>query len=322
MKCLYFRNLGYYKKEVTAKLIEKNSFLLDIEANEIKKSFQALRKLNFPSIDIKIHPNLLLQSDSQLINNFQRLQEVGFAEVTAYRLANIKKIMSKSVYFNQCFNFLPSNVNVLQNIFTVANVPCQPIVENAYDRDMKLEVVHRMALRQYMLNHIDFKPPHIDEMWHYYPVLKTRSLQSIDKTVKLLEKFYNKPVNKLPKHLLIMQPEEIEDLLEVKQICGVDVREIMSMAPKCNLSRIQEIQIICCSYTIPEYALAYTPKLFFVNSDTLRDRLNRISKLKRANEYFKHAAIGKLILNIDRIKTYVKTKKMDFDAVFDDVFVE
>lgn len=288
----------------------------------MKKSFQALRKLHFPTSDIKIHPNLLLQSDHQLINNFQRLQEVGFAEVTAYRLANIKKIMSKSVYFNQCFNFLPSTVNVLQNIFTVANVPCQQIVENAYDRDMKLEVVHRMALRQYMLNHIEFTPPHIDEMWHYYPVLKTRSLQSLSKSVELLEKSYNKAINKLPKHLLIMQPEDIKELLEVKTIYGVDVREIMTMAPKCNLSRIEEIQIICRSYGIPDYALAYSPKLFFVNFDTLKNRLNRISKLKRANTFYKHAAIGKLILNMDRIKTYVETKKLDFDAVFDDLFVE
>lgn len=321
----FYNNSGFiggFTNEAATKLVDKNRFLLQIQPNEMKKSFKTLRKLNFQTSDIKTHPRLLLQSEFQLINNFQRLQEVGFLEVTAYRLANVKKIMSKSMHFNQCFNFLPSNLNVLQSVFAVAKVPIEPFDENAYDREMKLEAIHRIALRQYMLKQIEYTSLDIDEIWHYFPALKMRSLQSIDKSARLLETAYNTRVKHLPKFILNMQPEEIEELLDTATICGTDVKKIMTLAPKCNLTRIKEIQTICWSYKIPDYALAYSPKLFYVNFNTLRERLNLISKLKQANEFFQHVAIGKVILCIDRVKAYVESKKMDFDAIFNDTFVE
>lgn len=286
----------------------------------MRKSFQALHKLHFEKRDIKLHPKLLLQSYFELINNFQRLQEVGFREVTAYRLAHARELLSQSVHFNQSFNFLPHR-NILQNIFAVAKVSTEPIDPSEYDRDMKLELVHQKALRKYLLNRIGYLESDIDEMWQYY-AMKSRSLQSIDKTTRLLESAYNTPMINLPKHALTMNPEEIEELLQMGTICGIDVRKIMTIAKKCNVKRLQEIQRICYTYNMPDYTLASTPKLFFMGYDTLESRLNVISKLKRSNEFLQHVGIGRLILGMDRLKTNVNSKNLDFDTVFDDSFIE
>lgn len=268
-----------------------------------------------------MHPKLLTQTNFQLTNNFQRLQEVGFLEVTAYRLANTQQIMSKSVHFNQCFNFLPPKINVIQNIFDVANIQIPPIDETVYDRDMKLETVHKMALKQYLLIKIG-NSRDVDKMFHNYPAIKSRSLQSLVKVTALLENAYNKQINELPKYSLLMQPEEIQELLEVGTFCGTDVRRIMFGTKKCNMSRIKEIQSICRSYKIPDYVMGFYAGLFHMNFDTLRDRLNTIAKLKRSNEFFHHIDIGRVILALERIRIHFKSMGLDFDAIFDDTFLE
>lgn len=287
----------------------------------MRKSFQALQKLHFEKRDIQIHPKLLLQSYYELINNFQRLQEVGFREVTAYRLAHANELMSQSVHFNQCFNFLPHR-NILHNIFAVAKVSTGPIDQSAYDRDMKLELVHQKALRKYMLDRIGYSDADIDNIWQNYAFMKSRSLQSLDKTTRLLESVYDTPMINVPKVALSMNPEDIEELLQMDTICGVDVRKIMTIEKKCNVERLENIQRVCHAYNVPDYVLAFAPKLFFVNVDTLKNRLNEISKLKRSNEFLQHVGIGRLIVCMDRLQTYVSLKGMKFSTVFNDSFVE
>lgn len=304
------------------KFIEKNKFLLEIKPDELKRSFQRLKRLNFSVSDIKMHPTLLTQSDYKLQNNYQRLQEVGFSEVTAYRLANIRKMMTKSVHFNQTFNFLPKNINVLENIHSVAKVPYVANDYLTYEREMQLEAIHRMALRNYMLNHIKYAPPDLDEMYFHYPALKVRSLQSIHQSALLLEETYKTAVNQLPRFVLIMQPEEIQEMLNEETVCGIDIRNIMILGKNCNLMRLREIQLILRAHKIPEYVLTFTPKLFFMNVDTLQDRIRTISKLKRGPEFLQHIAIGKVIWSMERLRIYAKSKKMRFSTIFNDKFVE
>lgn len=314
-------NAGGYSKESATKLLTRNRFLYDIQPNKMRKSFQALQRLHFEKRDIKIHPKLLLQSYYELINNYQRLQEVGFREVTAYRLAHAKELMSESVHFNQSFNFLPYR-NILQHIFSAAKVPTEPINELAYDRDMKLELVHQKALRKYLREHIGYSDVDIDDLWWHYAALKSRSLQSIDKTTKMLESAYNTPMINIPKRALTMNAEEIEELLRLDTICGINVRKVMTIGAKCNVERLKEIQRICRTYNVADYVLAFSPKLFFTNYDTLENRLNVISKLNRSHEFLKHVGIGRLILCMDRLRMYMDSEGLSFDSIFNDRFVK
>lgn len=317
-----FIQIGGHTKDATTKLLQKNLFLYDVSPKALRKSFRALEKLCFEKRDIRTHPKLLLQPHFELLNNFQRLLEVGFHEVTAYRLANAKEILSQSVHFNRCFNFLPANENILNNIFAIAMVSTDSIDDLSYNRDMKLETVHRMALKKYMLDHLGYSVKDIDEMWCNYPPLRNRSLKSIDTATRLLELIYNKPMKDLPKLSLTMHPEEIEELLAVDSVCGVDVRKVMILAPRCNLERLRSIRQICRSYNVPDYALAYSPKLFFLKYETLQNRLEMISKLNRGKQFLQHVAIGRVILFMDRLRSHLESKSMHFNAVFNDKFIE
>lgn len=308
--------------ESTKKFLQKNPFLLEIAPNEMRNSFRMLQKLKFVNNDVKIHPKLLLQTEFEMLNNFQLLLEVGFSEITAYRLANTKEIMSQSVNFNRCFNFLPANPNILANIFSTAMVPIESIDETVYNLNMKLGSVHRMALEKYMCDRIGYSAKDIDEIWFNYSPIRNRSLQSIDKTTRLLEKIYKLPMKSLPKSSLTMYPEQIEELLLIDKFCGLDVRKIMMLSPRCNAERLQEVRRICKSYNVPDYALAFSPKIFFLNYDTLQSRLDVISKFKRANTLLRHIAIGRVILSMDRIKNHLKSQHSDVSNEFDETFVE
>lgn len=316
-----FNQTGGIRKEITAKLIEKNNFLLQIKPEKLKKSLQRLKKLNFENGDIRTHPRILIQSEYQLLNNFQRLREVGFQQITAYRLTNCQNFMAKSVHFNQSFNFLPKEINVIENTFNVANVPITlSDIEKTYENEMQLEAIHRLALKLYFLNRMKFTHQEIDNLWYIYPVLKSRSLQNIHELVQLLEKVYNTPVNQLPRHILKKQPEEIENLLNLETVSGVNVQNIMRLSPMCNVRRVNECEAICMSYKIPDYVISYSPKLLLMDSDILKERLTKLSKLSQ--EFMQHVAVGKLVLVMGRIKSYILSQNMDFDAVFNKTFVK
>lgn len=286
----------------------------------MKKSIQQLRRLNFQDSDIRTHPNILLQTDFQLLNNFQRLHEIGFTEVTAYRLVYAEKIMSKSQNFNQSFNFLPKNINIIKNTFAIAKVLFDD--EITYSKEMPLEFIHRMALRHYMHMHIQYTTFDIDTIWDRYPKLKKRSLQSIVESVQLLENIYNIPIKQLPKFILTIQPDKIGELIDAGNVSGLDVKTIMTIAPRCNLERLQEIQSICHSYNVPDYAIAFTPDLFTLNVDTLKERLEQIKNMKRGNEFLVHVAIGRLIFAMRRIQKYIKERKKPLNVVLNDAFIE
>lgn len=280
-----------------------------------------MKRLNFSTGDIKTHPHILLQSDFQLLNNYQRLQEVGFNDVSLFRLANFKNIFSRSIHFNQSFNFLSQGINVYENIFKVANVSVDTKNIN-YSRDMKLKSIHQMALRNYLTNCIEYSLREIDKIWLIYPSIHTRSLRSIHESAQLLEEMYGTAVKQLPKFILTMQPEEIKELRDAETVNGIDVRKIMTLQAKCNLTRIKELQSVFEDYKIPDCVIINYPKLFTMNVDTLKERLNIVCKMKRGREFLQHAAVGSLIYRIGSIEIFAKSKGKSFDSIFNDHFIE
>lgn len=305
--------------EIATKILTKNEFLLRIDPNEMKKSIQLLKRLNFLICDIKAYPRILLQSDDKLLNNFQRLHEVGFTKVTPYRLANITGIMKKSVHFNQAFNFLPK-LDVYKNTYAVAKIPFNADDCTSCSQEMRLGSVHQLALRNYMLNRIEYTQPEIDEIWFNYPSMKQRSLQSIHESAQLIEEMLGKPVKQLPKFILTMQPEDIKEMRNVKSVCGVDVVNILTLGPRYNLARLKEIQQIFWMYEVPDYVVVNAHHLFKLSVDTLTERLDRLYGMARGKEYLRHISVGRLIMNMNRMEIYAKSQGKTFQSIFDEKF--
>ncbi|XP_031626042.1 uncharacterized protein LOC116342527 isoform X2 [Contarinia nasturtii] len=300
--------------------LNKNEFLLECQPDEMKKTLKQLKRLKFHINDIGMHPKVLLQTEYELLNNFQRLKEVGFTEVTTYRLAYIKRIMLKSVRFNQCFNFLPKNIDIIKNIFASANVPL--VNDIGYADQMSLEAVHRVALRNYMMNQIKYTDAEIDKVWTNWASLKKRSLQSIAQTVELLEKTYQVPMKQLPNHMLLLQPEDIQEMVHTDRLNGYDVKYMMRNVKRCNLEHLKKIQTTCYSYNISDGALKFTPKLFQMNVDVLIERAEQIAKMKRGTEFLEHVGIGRLIVGMGRLQQYAISKDILFENILTDDFID
>lgn len=209
----------------------------------------------------------------------------------------------------------------MENIYTVAKVPFDKI-DTYYDREIQLDSLHRRALRNYMLNFMEYASPDMDEIWFNFPSLKARSLQSFVESKQLLEDTYNLPIKQLPKFILTMEPEEIKELLTVDTVSGINVRDLMTLAPRCNLARIRDIQIVCNTYKVPDYALAFSPKLFFLNVETLKQRLDQIMKFEQYDEFLRHVSIGRVILGMGRLKIYAASQRKRFNSIFNEKFVK
>lgn len=230
--------------------------------------------------------------------------------------------MQASVHFNECYNFLPKTGNIIENAFQVANIPMRTEDETQYSNKMKLETVHRMAIRNYLIHHINCSSKEVDTMWYYYPSQRTLSLQNISCTVQILEDMFNTSIDRLPRHLLVHHAEDLVELRNEGSICGIDIRELMLLLPRCNVTRLKELRNVCYLYNLSDYAIAFSPRLFQMNVDTLSERLKNIAKLSRSQEFFRHAAIGRLITSMGQLTNYLESEQMHFWDTFNDTFVE
>lgn len=301
--------------------MNKNKFLTKIKPHELKKSIKTLKELEFHSSDIKTHTKILLQSPDQLRNNFQRLNEVGFSLVTAHRLSNCKQIMSNSVHFNQCFHFLPKDIDIIQNIFAVAKVPIE-VERFMYKPFNELNTVHRIALNFYMQKRAFFTNDEIVHILKKFPSIKSRSIKSIEQTVQLLENAFDIPVRKIPRFLLQKQPEEIKQILDLEHVCDIDIRTIIRLQRRCSVKQIQANKIVLDRYNVPYYSVKKNKYIFCLHPDTLNARLKTISNVTRSSEFMQHIGIAKLVCRMGQLEKYAASNNLDFGTMFNERFIE
>lgn len=318
---MIFLNFSDFSNVTIAKLISKNKFLTKIKPHVLKKSIKTLKELEFHSSDIKTHTKILLQSSDQLRNNFQRLNEVGFNLVTAHRLTNCKQIMSNSVHFNQCFHFLPKDIDIVQNIFTVANVPIE-VDQFMYKPTNELNTVHRIAFNLYMQKRALLTDAEIVEILRKFPSIKSRSIRSIEQTVQLLENAFDAPVRAIPRFLLQKQPNEIKQMLDLKYVCDIDIRTIIRLQKSCSVEQIQANKIVLDRYNVPYYSVKRYKEVFCMHPETLSARLETLSNVSRSSEFMQHVGVAKLLCCMGQLEKYANSNDLEFSTMFNERFIE
>lgn len=239
------------------------------------------------------------------------LKECGYRQVTAHRLKNYKSIMSQSVRFNKCFNFLPLELNVFETI--MQSTPCASIntkPQFVYSESMALRDVYLAAAKIYLKNRLNIRDAEMDRLYQRFPTLKQLSINNIEQSIALLTNEFNFSIKEISKgDLLVANSMTTKTLVEVRRLCGVDVRELVSAVPqllRTDIGNILRVNQIIIEYGIPEYAVVYYKKIFTMKADALSANLRYLDQMKVSSNVFRLPPILKLVQQLNTIEKHLE----------------
>lgn len=307
------------------KRILKSSGISTLDPDQLSDTIDELMKKNFNPFEVSAYPHILLKPSFIINDHCHILAEVGFNDLTAYRLHHCKQIMNNSVRFNVSFYSTPKHKNILQNIFEVADLPnCWAFIQKFginYKSTDSLYKIHKIATKIYLQHYLKLSD---EEIARYMSsnIMKLRSIQGIRENAKLIEGSFEKPFsNNLYRYQFDMYPEQIRKLLNLEQVCGIDVRDLMTSAFVSSERYIRTMEIIK-QYKIPNYVLRFCRRVFHLHPDTLATNLEIISQRVSDQNIFQHIGIGFLVVNINQLRSFMEKEEVDFDAAFNEDFIE
>lgn len=283
-----------------------------ISQASLKASMRFLKRFSSGYVEIRQHPELLLHSASQLENYYMRLKECGYRQPTAYRLKNHNRIMAQSVYFNKCYNFLPHELNVAENIALSAGIEFTNDETLEYNERMPMKEVHLGVTEIYLRQRLNLTHNDVSRLMSENPSLRERSITNMKLVIDMLEHELGFSIDEISQSQLLMgYSSTTRQLIEMKELCGVDVRTIISNTPqilKVAIEDIIDIANLLLRYRIPIYSVSCYKQIFITHPATLRDNLNELRNLDAPFNVFDHPAILVLAENFQFIKRYVYVK--------------
>lgn len=273
----------------------------------LSDSWRTLKSLSLQNFEIKQNPDLLLCHANTLENHYMRLKECGYRQVTAHCLKNHCTIMSQSVYFNKCYNFLPPELNVFLNIALTARIDFTDIEGFQYDERWPLKHVHLAATTIFLEQRLKLTKTKVSKLINRNPSLKHRSIYFILQIIDMLEHSLSLSIDWIVRNnALTANHTTTKKLIELRELCGVDVRTIISTTPqilKMDFARIMEIQGVIEEQSIPGYAVVCCTHIFLWDHELLLKNLHLMRHMKIVR-LFQHPAVLRLARNLDQIQAH------------------
>lgn len=293
-------------------MFKKYSKLGNISYGNLTDSWQTLKSISLQNFEIRQHPDLLLCNANALENRYMRLKECGYRQVTAHRLKHHCTIMSQSVYFNKCYNFLPPQLNIFLNIALTARINFTDFDGFQYDESKPLKDVHLAVTKMCLEQRLKLTKTDVSKLIHQHPSLKHRSVYFILQTIDMLEHSLSFPIDWiLRNNLLAANYLTTKKLIEMRDLCQVDVRTIISIEPqilKLDFGHIMEIRDVIEQYGVSKYAVICCADIFLWHPDRLMESLHHLRRMKIPN-LFKQPAILRLAHALGRINFKSISKK-------------
>lgn len=304
------------------KMLDKNQMLYRAIPHELEKSIKTLTKLQYTADDAFEHPKLLTQTTSRLINRHQIFMEIGFARVAPEALSEFNATMLKTVEYHENCQNLPIGLDIVAHMYRCVNKHGEISHDIAYDKSDSLKRIHQRAIEHYLRQRLRIDKDRTTK-WLFQ---NSRSLQSIEETIQIMDTRFEEELRALPKFLVRYLPNELKRLLDLNAVWNIDIRRILRrMDNSCNsitMKQLRTVEEICRRYGIQDYSMHCCPWLINMPFRRMDDYFQKISRLTNGKELLAHPFVTRLVYSMYRIQNYCSAKDMDFDSLFNDRFAE
>lgn len=279
-------------------LLQNHLHLLDLDQRDVIRSFVYLRQqLGFGVDEILARPRILAQNVITLHNHSEVLSECGFSKINLVTLLHFQLFMNRRVGLLKNNGYMPDDLNVLERLTEYFEVTLRPAEQQT---DAPLKVLRQIVLNTFFRKYFGLTDNELNRLWDNYPRLRHKSYKSTWRTIRLLEEklAFTHARIKGNGFLLFADPENIEAILRLGKLGGIDIRELLSRRPKILMNTCETLQKIekhMREFGITDAAVAKCIDIFTLSSKTVYERLLELNRVKEFQVLSHHPRILRLV---------------------------
>lgn len=164
-----------------------------------------------------------------------------------------------------------------------------------------LKIVRNKVLHQFLRAYFGMSDIECDKVWNVYKTLRHKSYKSITECIDILKSDLNFSNDRFKANLYLLygDPTNIKRLLEIKSLCGMDIKEVLTKRPKLimsNYTSLLKIQDHLRAFNIPDSSAELCLEVFTLGPDTILERLMDLRRVKEFDVLAGHPRILRLVL--------------------------
>ncbi|XP_022183216.1 transcription termination factor 5, mitochondrial isoform X1 [Myzus persicae] len=311
------QNLGLPENEVQRIFKKYPSFYNDTYST-LSDNFSLLMSFGFSKDDILKKIQILTLHSITIKNYAMLLEEGGFVKnkIDSKAILRFKFISKKSIQSLKNENFIQKHIDVGHHILSYIQFPIELYPKNC-DESLSWNQVQKNIFKLYVGWKIKMDVENIKYAQTIYHRLYNKSYRLMDRSIDILLKELNFTEEKIRRHsyLIHSDPDNTQAILNnFKNLCGMDVKFILSKHPKIILTpwkTIRQIKKHFEDFGIPESSLAKAPEIYTLGSNTIYERLCKLKETPELASFINNPQVARLIYYYTKVNTrltYLKSK--------------
>ncbi|XP_014249634.1 transcription termination factor 5, mitochondrial isoform X2 [Cimex lectularius] len=269
------------EKEVLDELMmPKYNYLEDIPEEVIKLRLNNFKELKIGGCDSLDVMSMLKLHRVTIKNRAMILEEAGFYKdmITVSTLKTYLQLAKHSVKILKKLQFMSMDNNVIKSMVKYVDVDESECV--SFTDNMTILEAKNFIMRKYLEKRLGMKEENLQpvQLFHLQR-MKHKSLRILKENIDLCENNIGLPTKKVAANmfLLYQNTENTYKIInQVKQIGGVDVKEVLRSNPKIlseSVENMQDIKATLKEFNIPEKVATGLKRVLTLNAKTVRQRI-------------------------------------------------
>ncbi|XP_025407538.1 transcription termination factor 5, mitochondrial isoform X2 [Sipha flava] len=276
-------------------------------------NFSNLMKFGFLKEDILKKIQILTFHPITITNYIMLLEEGGFikSKVDTNVLIRFKFISKKSIATLKDLNFINNDTNVQHHILSFTTFP-RELYPKSCDDSLSWNQVQTNLFKLFVGWKIKMNLQKIQYAQSIYHRLHNKSFRRTEETIDILLNEFNFSEDKIRRHsyLIHSDPDNTKAILEnYNQLCGIDIKTVLSKHPKIILTpwkSIGEIKKHFKDFNIPESALKKAPEIYTLGSNTVYERLCKLKETPELASFIDNPQVARLIYYDKKVTNRLK----------------
>ncbi|XP_026821443.1 transcription termination factor 5, mitochondrial isoform X2 [Rhopalosiphum maidis] len=241
------------------------------------------------------------------------LEEGGFIKnkIDSKTLLRFKFISKKSIQSLKNENLIHKHIDVGHNILSFINFPTE-LYPACCDESLSWNQVQKNIFKLYIGWKIKMNIENLKYAQAIYHRLFNKSYRLMDRSIDILLNEFNFTEEKIRRHsyLIHSDPDNTRAILDnFKNLCGTDVKSILSKHPKIILTpwnTIGQIRKHFEDFGIPESSLAKAPEIYTLGSNTIYERLSKLKETPELASFINNPQVARLIYYYTKVNSRLK----------------
>ncbi|XP_050426159.1 transcription termination factor 5, mitochondrial-like [Adelges cooleyi] len=296
----------------TKRLMNKYSSIRNSPPAILSQNISYMMEYGFTKEEISKKPQVISLHPLTLKNYIMLLEESGFYKdkINPLVISRFKNLRKKSIESLKAERFIDRNINVQHHILSFLQFPSDKYPKKFNDSHTLTEVQENI-FKLYVIWKIQIDYSDIEQALKVYHRLHNKSLRLIERSIDILINDLNFNFEKIKRHsyLIHSDPDNMLELLNFKELCGMDIKTVLTKHPKIILTpyeSIQEIQKHLKDFGVPESALSKVPEIYTLGSNSVYERLCILKKTPELETLMSNPQVARLLFYMKKVNLRLK----------------